>query len=902
NEDFSGYRQVLQDRILGLIAAGTETEMVDKPGGIFVRRSEDLSEEERILLQTVARAVLTDSSKTLAQQIRRETPTGLEVPILAPTRIDFPATQPTSSPRPLNRLTFPNGFGGFTPDGREYVIRIEPGKATPAPWSNVLANARIGSVVSESGSAYTWVDNAHEFRLTTWNNDPISDPGGEAFYLRDDETGNYWSPSPLPARGTNTYTCRHGFGYSVFEYEEDEIFSEVTTYVAVDAPVKFVVVKIRNQSERERRLSVTGYWEWILGEWRNCNLMHIVTEHDPATGALFARNHYNPEFAGKTVFACVNETSKSFTGDRTEFLGRNGTQARPAAMWKSRLSGKTGASLDPCSALQVPCELAQGAERELVFILGAGDNPEEAHQLVERFRGVASARTALEGVWDFWKRTLGTVHAETPDPAVNCLVNGWLEYQTLACRYWGRSGYYQSGGAYGFRDQLQDTSALLHAAPWTTREHILRAAAHQFIEGDVQHWWHPSTGRGVRTHFSDDLLWLPYCVSRYVKATGDTGVLDERVPFLEGRLVNADEESYYDLPQQSDQEGTMYEHCARAITHGLRFGEHGLPLIGCGDWNDGMNLIGEKGTGESVWLAFFLYDVMRRFIVLARDRGDTAFVEECTRQCDLLRKNIDEHAWDGEWYRRAYFDDGTPLGSATNEECKIDSIAQSWAILSGAGDPKRSREAMQKVEERLVRRDEKFIQLFDPPFDKSELEPGYIKGYIPGVRENGGQYTHAAIWTAMAFAELGETEKAWELCSMLNPISHTSDPAGVARYKVEPYVVTADIYSVEPHVGRGGWTWYTGSAGWMYRLIVETLFGLELENDRLHLSPRLPDAWDSFKLHYRFRETTYHLLIFRIASDSTEGEMMTLDGNEIEGTTVPLTNDLQEHTVELRLR
>ncbi|MDA9922013.1 hypothetical protein N9E25_01670 [Verrucomicrobiales bacterium] len=902
NEDFSGYRQVLQDRILGLIAAGTETEMVDKPGGIFVRRSEDLSEEERILLQTVARAVLTDSSKTLAQQIRRETPTGLEVPILAPTRIDFPATQPTSSPRPLNRLTFPNGFGGFTPDGREYVIRIEPGKATPAPWSNVLANARIGSVVSESGSAYTWVDNAHEFRLTTWNNDPISDPGGEAFYLRDDETGNYWSPSPLPARGTNTYTCRHGFGYSVFEYEEDEIFSEVTTYVAVDAPVKFVVVKIRNQSERERRLSVTGYWEWILGEWRNCNLMHIVTEHDPATGALFARNHYNPEFAGKTVFACVNETSKSFTGDRTEFLGRNGTQARPAAMWKSRLSGKTGASLDPCSALQVPCELAQGAERELVFILGAGDNPEEAHQLVERFRGVASARTALEGVWDFWKRTLGTVHAETPDPAVNCLVNGWLEYQTLACRYWGRSGYYQSGGAYGFRDQLQDTSALLHAAPWTTREHILRAAAHQFIEGDVQHWWHPSTGRGVRTHFSDDLLWLPYCVSRYVKATGDTGVLDERVPFLEGRLVNADEESYYDLPQQSDQEGTMYEHCARAITHGLRFGEHGLPLIGCGDWNDGMNLIGEKGTGESVWLAFFLYDVMRRFIVLARDRGDTAFVEECTRQCDLLRKNIDEHAWDGEWYRRAYFDDGTPLGSATNEECKIDSIAQSWAILSGAGDPKRSREAMQKVEERLVRRDEKFIQLFDPPFDKSELEPGYIKGYIPGVRENGGQYTHAAIWTAMAFAELGETEKAWELCSMLNPISHTSDPAGVARYKVEPYVVTADIYSVEPHVGRGGWTWYTGSAGWMYRLIVETLFGLELENDRLHLSPRLPDAWDSFKLHYRFRETTYHLLIFRIASDSTEREMMTLDGNEIEGTTVPLTNDLQEHTVELRLR
>ncbi|MEQ1838962.1 MAG: cyclic beta 1-2 glucan synthetase, partial [Verrucomicrobiales bacterium] len=596
NEDFSGYRQVLQDRIMSLIAGGSETHRIDKPGGIFVRRSEDLTEEDRVLLQTVARVILTDSAETLAQQVEREVPAGRKIPLLTPTRQSLADLMP--SPQPARNLIFFNGLGGFTPDGREYVINVTPGQPTPAPWSNIMANPRIGSVVSESGSAYTWVDNAHEFRLTPWQNDPISDPGGEAFYVRDEETGQFWSPTPLPAPGKGTYTIRHGFGYSVFEYAQHGIHTEMWTYVAVDEPVKFVVIKVRNNSGRSRRLSVTGYWEWVLGQWRHSNLMHIVTETDVATGALFARNKFNREFARKTVFVGVNDTARTVTCSRAEFLGRNGTSARPAAMWQASLSGRTGAGLDPCAALQVPFTLGDGQERELVFILGAGNDTNEAHQLVRRFSGAASARLAREGVWEFWKRTLGCVYAETPDPALNLLVNGWLEYQTLACRYWGRSGYYQSGGAYGFRDQLQDTTALLHAAPWTTREHLLRAAGRQFLEGDVQHWWHPPTGRGVRTHFSDDYLWLPYCVCRYVKATGDTGVLDVRVPFLQGRPVNVDEESYYDLPQHSGQDGTLYEHCVRAITRGLRFGLHGLPLIGCGDWNDGMNLIGAKGKGE----------------------------------------------------------------------------------------------------------------------------------------------------------------------------------------------------------------------------------------------------------------------------------------------------------------
>jgi cellobiose phosphorylase len=605
------------------------------------------------------------------------------------------------------------------------------------------------------------------------------------------------------------------------------------------------------------------------------------------------------EFPDRVAFLDTDDRTGTVTGDRTEFLGRNGTMQSPAAMTRARLSGKLGATLDPCAAIQVPIELYPGQEREIIFRLGVGRSTDDAASLVQRHRGSQAARSALESVWQYWKHTLGAVQVNTPDPALDVLANGWLVYQTLACRLWARSGSYQSGGAFGFRDQLQDAMALIHCEPRLLREQLLLCAAHQFQEGDVQHWWHPPSGRGVRTHCSDDFLWLPLAACRYVLGTGDTGVMDELIPFLDGRPVAAEEDSYYDLPRRSAETDTLYAHCTRAILHGLRFGQHGLPLIGSGDWNDGMNCVGAQGKGESVWLGFFLYDVLERFTPLARRRGDLAFAERCQTEAAKVRRNVEASGWDGEWYRRAYFDDGTPLGSASSPECQIDSIAQSWSVLSGAGDPARSRLAMNALDKRLVRRDHALIQLLDPPFDKSNLEPGYIKGYVPGVRENGGQYTHAAIWAAMAFAAQGDAKRAWELLAMINPVNHGKSAEAIKIYKVEPYVVAADVYAMAPHTGRGGWTWYTGSAGWLYRLMVESLLGLRLEVDQLNIAPCLPPDWKAFTVHYRHRETVYHIRATR--SDSDRGMTVTLDGIEQADPVIPLVDDHREHAVEVRI-
>ena len=553
--------------------------------------------------------------------------------------------------------------------------------------------------------------------------------------------------------------------------------------------------------------------------------------------------------------------------------------------------------MDTCAALHVKFDLLNGAEKEIIFLVGSEANSNEAKSLIKKFADKDAVHQAFQNVKDYWKEIVEAVQVTTPDPSLNILANGWLIYQTIACRMYARSGFYQSGGAFGFRDQLQDSLALLHTQPSMAREQILLSASRQFTEGDVQHWWHPPEGRGVRTRCSDDLLWLPFAVARYVSATGDTDILQVPVGFLESRTLHVGEDSLYDLPVSLNVTGTLYEHCVRAIKYSHRYGQHGLPLIGAGDWNDGMDRVGHKGTGESVWLAFFLYDVLIKFSGVARNNGDILFAESCQKEAATLQSNIEESGWDGEWYRRAYFDDGTPLGSKENEECRIDAIAQSWSVLSGAGDDERKKTAMASLDKYLVRRDLKLIQLLDPPFDVKGPNPGYIKGYVPGVRENGGQYSHAAIWSLMAFAALEDREKVWELFSMIQPLNHAKDADSVATYKVEPYVMAADVYANESHKGRGGWTWYTGSAGWMYQFIISSLLGIELQKDKLIFKPCFPATWPSVSIKYRYGKSTYHFTIFQHSAN--EKPVWESEQKQAAGNVVQLVDDGLEHKVEV---
>ncbi|WP_425261131.1 GH36-type glycosyl hydrolase domain-containing protein [Massilia luteola] len=890
-----GARQALHDQIMILIASGLDAQSIDRPGGVFVRLPDQIPNEDRVLMQAVARVILSDEHGGLAEQLRRAAARKVELPpAFVPT---LPARQHAPAKPVVPALVLDNGIGGFSEDGREYIIRTGPGRPTPAPWANVLASPMFGSVVSENGQAYSWNQNAHEFRLTPWDNDPVADRGGEVFYVRDEQTGVFWSPTALPAPSGGDYVTRHGFGYSVFEHAAHGIHSELLTYVALDAPLKHVVVKLRNDDAVPRRLSVTGYVEWVLGDLRARSALHVVTEQDPVSGALFARNAYNADFSGRVAFFHLDAEHVAFTCDRAEFIGRDRSLADPAALGRSTLSGRAGAALDPCAALQTVVELQPGEEQELVFMLGVGGRRNlDASGMVQRHSGAATAAADLARVRDFWDDTLGAVRIETPEPEFDALANGWLMYQTIACRMWARSGYYQSGGAYGFRDQLQDAMATVHARPELLRDHILLFAGHQFVEGDVQHWWHPPTGRGVRTRCSDDYLWLPLAVHRYVGVTGDHSLLDEIAPFIEGRALKQDEASWFDVPGQSREQASIYEHCVRALRRALAFGPHGLPLIGTSDWNDGMDRVGDGGRGESVWLGFFLYDVLCRFADLADRRGDYGFCTTCRSAAQVLAHNIEDNAWDGEWYRRAYFDDGTPLGSRDNDECRIDSTAQSWAVLSGAADRGRARIAMDAVDAHLVRRDAALVQLLDPPFDEGRQDPGDIRGYVPGVRENGGQHTQAAIWTAMAFAQLGDTERAWELARMINPLNHTRTGAACDVYQAEPYVMTADVYAAAPHVGRGGWSWYTGSAGWMYRLIVESLLGVTRAGDTLTLVPRLPAGWNGFRLHYRYRGSHYTIAVRR-----ADAPLLRVDGVAQPGSTIALVDDGRTHEVELHV-
>jgi len=940
NEHPTSYAEGLHGQLQAIIDSSLSRPWLDRPGGVFLRRSDHLSEADYVLLNSLARVVLDGDLGSLIDQLQRS-PREPELPPYEEKRARpfRPASPPAPAASPAAELLFPNPFGGFAPQGREYVITLSPDQWTPAPWINVLANPAFGCLVSESGLGYTWSENSQANRLTPWSNDPISDPPGEAVYLRDDDTGDIWTPTPLPIRLPEAgYVIRHGAGYSRFESTLSGLAHDLLVFVPTDAPVKIARLRVRNPSTGPvRHLALTHYIEWVLGLARSPNQHFIVTEYDSASGALFARNTYNPDFGGRIAFtACLTPTVapflvpdaaspegkrrerralRSFTADRCEFLGRNGSLAQPAALQRGRLSERVGAGLDPCAAQQIRLELKPGEEKEVIFLLGQAESREQARVLIQRYSQPEAVQSAFEALTTSWEEQLGVIQVQTPEPGLDLLLNHWLLYQTLACRLWARSAFYQSGGAYGFRDQLQDVMALTHARPDLAREHILRAAAHQFVEGDVQHWWHPH-GPGVRTRFSDDYLWLPFVVHHYVRATGDTALLDEKLPYLKAPLLEPEQlESY--MPHTSPgPSGSLYEHCCQALDHGLKFGEHGLPLIGIGDWNDAMNRVGYEGRGESVWLGWFLYTNLQAFAEIAQGRNDLKLAERYRAQAERLHQAIEANAWDGEWYRRAYFDDGTPLGSAQNAEGQIDLIAQAWAVLSGAAGASpvppsgasggsspadRVRRAFAAVEQHLVREPDRLVLLLTPPFDKAQPDPGYIRGYLPGIRENGGQYTHAALWLAWAYADLGEGDRAAALFNLLNPIYHARSAEDVARYKVEPYVVAADVYAQPQHLGRGGWTWYTGSASWMYRLGVEAILGLRRAGETLHVNPCIPKTWLSFKVSYRFGQTRYEISVENPQGTNRGVAQVELDDVPQPSKSIPLRDDHAPHRVRVVL-
>jgi cyclic beta-1,2-glucan synthetase len=901
NEKESGYNQVLQGDLFRLIQQTDSDNWLNQRGGIFILRSDQMSEADAILLQTVARVILDGDKGSLAQQLG-----GLyeqiahlpeHVPILSPVE----AAEPMPPlPRPT-QLQFDNGWGGFSPDGREYVIYLRPGETTPAPWINLIANPDFGFLVSETGGGYTWALNSGENRLSPWRNDPVSDLPGEALYLRDEETAEVWSPTPQPAPAAAPYLVRHGAGYTIFEHHSHGLQQHLRLFAAPDAPLKVVQLRVENTWQRPRRLTATYYMEWVLGVDRESSQATLIPEYDEASRALLARNPYNVEFGQRVAFVAASKVVHSLTADRAEFLGRMGSLRLPAGLRRVGLGGRVEAGLDPCAALQVHLDLAPGESEEIYFLIGQGADRAETQALISHYQDPAQVAAAWQAVQEMWQDILETVQVNTPDAAMNLLLNRWLLYQALSCRIWGRSALYQSSGAYGFRDQLQDALALLHTRPDLTREHILRSARHQFTTGDVLHWWHPPSGRGVRTLIKDDLLWLPYVTAHYVAASGDEAILFEEVPFLKGAPLKENEEERYGLYESTTETYTLYEHCRRVFKQSDTFGRHGLPLMGSGDWNDGMNRVGSGGQGESVWLGWFLYTTLTRFADLGEQIDDSGQAAVYRRRAEELRRALETTAWDGAWYRRAYYDDGTPLGSAQNKECQIDSIAQSWAALSKGAEPERARQAMAAVLERLVQWDEQLILLFTPPFDKTSRDPGYIKGYLPGVRENGGQYTHAALWTIWALAELGDGDTAEALFRLINPIYRADTLEKAAQYQVEPYVISADVYSVPPHTGRGGWTWYTGSSGWMYRLGVEAVLGLRREGQSLSVEPCLPKAWSGYSLTYRYGRTTYEIEVKNPDGVNRGVKQTWLDEQVLPDGRIPLQDDGQHHQVQILL-
>jgi len=913
NDHPPSYVDELQEAIHQQIQFSSERQRYRERGGVFVLRSDELNPEERTLIDTVANVVLKGKLPSLGLlngAAKKQFPETVYRPV------DLSHHESTDTPDGSD-LTFFNGYGGFTQKGSEYVIRLRMDSESqtmnypPSPWINVIANPDFGFITSEKGSGYTWSQNSRENKLTPWSNDAVMDPSGEAIYIRDEEEHLYWSPLPEPVAGSDFYEIRHGFGYSEYRSETLNVEQEVWKWVSKDEPIKFVKLRLSNTDLMSKKLSIFRYVDWVLGVFREHSTRHVSTSFSSKLQTVFACNHYNNEFAGRTAFSSIYMPRKfefdSFSSNREDFIGRNSTLQNPRSIAREQqLNQQFGIGFESCAASQITFNLDSGSSVDLYFFLGETEKEDEARKLIKKYRNVDAIEGSFNEVRRFWGQKLSRVQVKTPVPEFNYLANGWLQYQNIACRMWGRTGFYQAGGAFGFRDQLQDSMAACYLDPKLTRQQILLHACHQFMEGDVLHWWHPPTDRGIRSRITDDLLWLPYVTAFYIGHTGDTSILKEKMPFMTARQLHEHEHEAYLQPETTEQSASLYEHCCRAIDRSLTAGEHGLPLIGSGDWNDGMNKVGIEGKGESVWLGFFLYDILHSFIPICKQRQDEERVKTYSTYKKGLKRHLNSEGWDGKWYLRAYYDDGTPLGSSENNECRIDAIAQSWSAISGAGTPSKMQQALQSANEWLVSEQEGIIRLLTPAFDQTQKNPGYIKGYIPGVRENGGQYTHAALWLVKAFAEGGDRERAVQLLQMLTPVNHARTKQDVNLYHVEPYAVAADIYGEAPLTGMGGWTWYTGSAGWMYRVMIESVLGLKIvDGNRLQVDPLISPNWKRYGITIQRLDgkTEYQVEVLNPEKRSEGRLSATLDGDNVQlknkVVRIPMTEDGAAH--ELRI-
>ncbi|TCO73125.1 GH36-type glycosyl hydrolase domain-containing protein [Marinisporobacter balticus] len=897
NEDESSYLQPLQEQLNDIVFAKYGHDRMNQLGGVYIRNAHVMSEADRTLLYTAAKIVLKGEEGSLRTQIK------IKEKVKLPEKKQFKGDNISyaSKDEPID-VDYFNGYGGFSKDGMAYIIRLKDEANTPAPWTNVIANDKFGFLVTENGSGFTWAENSRENKLTPWSNDPVTDLQGEIIYLRDEDCGAYWSITPLPIREKESYTIHHGIGYTTFMHESHGIAQNLTMFVPKDESIKINLIQLKNHSNVKRKLSATYFIRPVLGVSDQITQPYITSEMDEKKGTFFIKNGYSSDFPDRIVYITSSQKIVSYTGDRKEFIGEKGDLSTPESFMREGFSNRVGGGYDPCAVVQNFIELEPHEEKEFVFIFGHEKEVDGIDPIVKKYKNMNTCKNALEGVKDYWKYILGTVQVKTPDLSMDLLLNYWLMYQNISCRLWARSAFYQSGGAYGFRDQLQDAMNAISVMPEATRKQIILHCAHQFVEGDVQHWWHAGAGdKGIRTRFSDDLLWLPLVTAEYINYTGDDSILTEEVYFLEDEPLGEEEDERYGIPKVSEERASVYEHCIRAIERGLKFGEHGIPLMGSGDWNDGMNTVGNKGKGESIWLGWFLYDILNKFSIVCNKMKEFERGKRYINVAKEIADAIEENAWDGEWYRRAYFDDGKPLGSIENTECMIDSLAQSWAVISGAGRNDRKNIAMASVQRYLIKKEEGMILLFTPPFDQSDLHPGYIKGYVPGVRENGGQYTHAATWVINAFAMMGEGDRAWELYNMINPINHTRTSIECATYKVEPYVMAADVYAVNPHTGRGGWTWYTGAAGWMYKVGLEHILGLKKKDNKLIIKPCIPKEWMEYRIKYRHKDTYYYILIKNPNSVNRNVDYVIIDGQRKEEKYISLINDQKDHEVEVVL-